>query len=95
MPSADQAGGFKVEVLIERMGAGGDGIAPGPIYVPQGLPGERLHVTIAGKRGDGALATIEDIITASPDRIAPVCAHFVQGCGGCALQHWAPAPQAA
>ncbi|MEY3731223.1 MAG: hypothetical protein RLZZ57_1979, partial [Pseudomonadota bacterium] len=84
-----------MEVLIERMGAGGDGIAPGPIYVPLGLPGERLHVDISGKRGDGDRAIIRDIITPSPDRIAPACAHFLEGCGGCALQHWAPAPQAA
>ena len=84
-----------MEVLIERMGAGGDGIAPGPIYVPQGLPGERLHVEINGKRGDGALATIHEILNPSLDRIAPACAHFLEGCGGCALQHWAPAPQSA
>ena len=84
-----------MEVLIERMGAGGDGIATGPIYVPQGLPGERLHVEINGKRGDGALATIHEILNPSLDRIAPACAHFLEGCGGCALQHWASAPQAA
>jgi 23S rRNA (uracil1939-C5)-methyltransferase len=84
-----------MEVLIERMGAGGDGIAPGPIYVPQGLPGERLQVEINGKRGDGALATIHEILNPSLDRIAPACAHFLEGCGGCALQHWAPTPQAA
>ena len=84
-----------MEVLIERMGAGGDGIAPGPTYVPQGLPGERLHVEINGKRGDGALAAIYEILTPSLDRIAPACAHFLEGCGGCVLQHWAPTPQAA
>ena len=84
-----------MEVLIERMGAGGDGIAPGPTYVPQGLPGERLHVEINGKRCDGALAAIYEILTPSLDRIAPACAHFLEGCGGCVLQHWAPTPQAA
>jgi len=71
-----------VEILIERMGAGGDGIAPGPIYVPQALPGERLHVEINGKRGDGALATIHEILNPSLDRIAPACAHFPEGCAG-------------
>ncbi len=77
------------------MGAGGDGIAPGPIYVPQGLPGEKLRVDLAGKRGDGQGAIIREVISPSPDRIAPACLHFTEGCGGCALQHWAPAPQAA
>jgi 23S rRNA (uracil1939-C5)-methyltransferase len=58
------------------------------------LPGERLEVAITGKRGDGALASIHEILNPSPDRIAPACVHFLEGCGGCALQHWAPAPQA-
>jgi 23S rRNA (uracil1939-C5)-methyltransferase len=33
-------------------------------------------------------AVLEAVLTASPDRVAPPCAHVADGCGGCALQHW-------
>ncbi|HEV2366055.1 MAG TPA: RNA methyltransferase [Caulobacteraceae bacterium] len=69
-------------LTIEAMGAKGEGIATGPIYVPLALPGERLMATVAGRRG-----ALECILQSSPERVAPVCPHFGD-CGGCALQHW-------
>ncbi len=68
------------------MGAQGDGIGPGPVFVPLTLPGERVLA-----RGDGARAEVAEIVSPSPDRVAPPCPHFGV-CGGCALQHWAHAP---
>ncbi|GGC40786.1 RNA methyltransferase [Siccirubricoccus deserti] len=76
---------------ITAIGAGGDGIAhtaAGSVFVPQALPGERVHARIAGQR-----AQVEEWLSESPDRIAPPCTHF-PACGGCVLQHWAPAPYA-
>lgn len=84
-----------MELAIERMGAGGDGVAAGPVYVPRALPGERVRVRPAGRRGDGRAAVLEEILAASPERVPPPCPHFGQGCGGCAVQHWAPSAQAA
>lgn len=84
-----------MDLVIERMGAGGDGVAAGPIYVPRALPGERVRVRVAGRRGDGEAAIVEEILAASPERVPPPCPHFDEGCGGCAVQHWAPAAQAA
>lgn len=83
-----------MDLTIERMGAGGDGVAPGPIFVPRALPGERLRVRLIGKRGEGRLAQIEEVLEPSPDRVAPPCPHFAAGCGGCAVQHWARPAQA-
>ncbi len=81
------------DVTIARLGAQGDGLVEGgpvgesvagndaePLFVPGALPGERWRIG-----GAGAPA----LLTASPDRIAPVCRHF-GACGGCKTQHMAP-----
>jgi 23S rRNA (uracil1939-C5)-methyltransferase len=76
-------------LTIARLGAQGDGIADipaGPVYVPFTLPGEVVEVAREGGR-----ARLLSILEASEDRIEPVCRHFGV-CGGCSLQHLAPAP---
>jgi 23S rRNA (uracil1939-C5)-methyltransferase len=62
----------------------------GPLHIPRALPGETVTARPAG-RGQAVLETVE---TPSPERVAPPCPHFLEGCGGCALQHWDLAPQA-
>jgi 23S rRNA (uracil1939-C5)-methyltransferase len=78
-------------LAIARIGRRGDGIAEtpaGPLYVPYTLPGETAEVDEwPGHPDRRHLVKIE---VASPQRIAAVCPHFGT-CGGCALQHWAPA----
>lgn len=74
------------DVIIDAVGAQGDGVARGPVFVPMTLPGERVSVKMDGSRGE-----VLEILEASPDRIAAACKHYGV-CGGCALQHWAPAP---
>lgn len=69
-------------MTIEAVGGEGDGIAPGPIYAPFTLPGERVRLAPGGDRRE-----VEAILMASPERVAPPCPHF-GACGGCALQHW-------
>jgi 23S rRNA (uracil1939-C5)-methyltransferase len=78
--------GPPVELAIEAMGGEGDGVAPGPVFVPFTLPGERVVA-----EGSGERRTLVEVLAPSPDRVAPPCPHFGV-CGGCALQHWAPAP---
>jgi 23S rRNA (uracil1939-C5)-methyltransferase len=79
-------------LAIARVGRRGDGIAQGPagpLYVPYTLPGETAEVDAwPGHPDRRHLVKIE---AASPQRIAAICPHFGT-CGGCALQHWAPAP---
>jgi len=77
---------------IEAIGLKGDGIARHEgerLHIPYVLPGERIRADLHAGRAD-----LAEIITASPDRIAPTCPHFGT-CGGCALQHWAPGAVAA
>jgi 23S rRNA (uracil1939-C5)-methyltransferase len=74
------------ELGIERVGAQGDGVAAGPVYVPAALPGERVRALVAGERAERV-----EVVVASPERTRPPCPHFGE-CGGCALQHWAPQP---
>jgi len=79
------------EVMIERLGARGDGIArhgDAILHVPGALPGETVRVF--RDEGSRALCDGDDAIrVASPERIAPFCP--VHGrCGGCVAQHMAP-----
>ena len=56
------------------------------VFVPLALPGEQARIRIVdGKRGY-ATAEVEEIVTASPQRIAPACPHF-GACGSCQYQH--------
>lgn len=78
-----------IELRIDRLGHRGDGIAPGPVYVPYALPGETVSAEVHGERG--RLIALQE---PSPERIEPFCPHFTR-CGGCAMQHLAvPAYQA-
>ena len=82
-----------VELVIDHIGASGDGVAEMDgkrFYVPFSVPGEQLRASIIEERGGGTVAAIEEIITPGPERIKPVCRHFGT-CGGCSLQHLAPA----
>ena len=70
------------ELVILRVGAQGDGVAEGPVYVPFTLPGERVLAKVQAGRGE-----LVELLAASGERQDPPCPHF-GACGGCALQHW-------
>jgi 23S rRNA (uracil1939-C5)-methyltransferase len=74
------------ELLIERVGAQGDGIGAGPTFVPLTLPGERVLASGLGER-----ARLIEVLRPSAERVTPPCPYFGQ-CGGCAFQHWDHTP---
>jgi len=81
------------EVVIDRIGAKGDGISQlitgETCYVSYSAPGDRLQIAYGEPRGRNVRGTIHQIIDPGPERIPPVCRHF-GACGGCALQHLSP-----
>lgn len=68
-------------LTIARLGHLGDGIAPGPVFVPMALPGEVVEGVVDGER-----MAEPKIVTPSPDRVKAPCRHY-RACGGCALMH--------
>ena len=64
------------------------------VFIAGALPGERVRYRVTKRRRALDEAALIEVLTPSPDRIAPKCAHFGI-CGGCSLQHLAPAAQIA
>jgi 23S rRNA (uracil1939-C5)-methyltransferase len=85
-PDPRPSPGPPVELLIETVGGEGDGVAPGPVFAPFTLPGERVRVQGSGERRE-----LLEVLEPSAERVEPPCPHFF-ACGGCALQHWDHAP---
>jgi 23S rRNA (uracil1939-C5)-methyltransferase len=64
------------------------------VFIAGALPGERVRFRVVKRRRHMDEAFLVDVLAASPDRVTPGCAHFGV-CGGCSLQHLAPAAQLA
>lgn len=56
------------------------------VFVPIGLPGERVRVELTEEKRNFARGNIVEVLDASPLRVAPRCIHFGV-CGGCHYQH--------
>jgi len=80
-------------LTIDHVGHHGDGVAQADgqtVYVPYTLAGEVVEaMAVPGHHPDRRRLVHVD--TASPERTLPFCPHFGV-CGGCAIQHWQPAP---
>lgn len=77
-----------MRLVIERLGHLGDGIAQGSdgaVFVAGILPGEEVEGEVQGDR-----MAAPRIVTPSPLRVRPPCAH-ARTCGGCLMQHAADA----
>jgi 23S rRNA (uracil1939-C5)-methyltransferase len=64
------------------------------IFVADALRGETVVLKRVLRRRNFDEAVLERVVQVSPDRVTPACPHF-GSCGGCALQHLAPAAQIA
>jgi 23S rRNA (uracil1939-C5)-methyltransferase len=81
--------GDLLTVDVTDLAFGGEGVARAGgyvVFVPGGVPGDRLDVRLREVRPRFARGQIEQIHTASGLRTAPPCPYFGR-CGGCRLQH--------
>jgi 23S rRNA (uracil1939-C5)-methyltransferase len=86
---ARRGGGRQVELVIEGLGARGDGFARFEgrlVFVPSTLTGDRVRVRLTGERAGDFKAEVLELLEDGPGRVEPPCPHFGT-CGGCGLQH--------
>ncbi|RPJ19299.1 MAG: class I SAM-dependent RNA methyltransferase, partial [Chloroflexi bacterium] len=83
-----QSGTFDLQ--LEKLTYGGDAmgrLADGrAVFVPFGLPGERVHIRLTEEKRGFARGELLEVLEASPHRILPRCKHFGV-CGGCHYQN--------
>ncbi|HEY2465750.1 MAG TPA: 23S rRNA (uracil(1939)-C(5))-methyltransferase RlmD [Steroidobacteraceae bacterium] len=64
------------------------------VFIEGALPSERVRFRVLKRRRQMDEAAVVEVLAASPDRAVPRCPHYGI-CGGCSLQHFAPAAQLA
>jgi 23S rRNA (uracil1939-C5)-methyltransferase len=78
-------------VVVEKVAAGGDGIAHASdgrvLFVEGGLPTEHVRVAVHTVKKDFAKGVVDEVLDASPYRVTPPCPALARGCGGCQWQH--------
>jgi 23S rRNA (uracil1939-C5)-methyltransferase len=85
----------ELEVRIEKIVAGGDGLARHEgrvVFVPGSAPGERHRARAVREKADYVRAVSLEILESSPDRRTPPCPYY-ESCGGCRLMHLRPEAQ--
>jgi 23S rRNA (uracil1939-C5)-methyltransferase len=89
-PAAGPARGDLLDVTIEKVIFGGDGLARTPqnfvIFVPFCAADERLRVRITERKAHHARAEIVEVLVPSMERVAAPCPYYGR-CGGCQYQH--------
>ena len=85
------------EAVVESLDHEGRGVTHvdgKTIFIEGALPGERVVFKPYKVKPNYEVADVERIISASAQRVTPRCPHFGV-CGGCSMQHLAPAAQVA
>lgn len=88
-PLGDCKVGDRIEVTIEDVAAGGEGVGKVNgfvLFVPTAAPGDRLEVEITTLKKKYGRARIAKILEPSRRRVKPPCPVY-ESCGGCQFQH--------
>ncbi len=86
-----------VAAQVESLSHDGRGVAHvngKAVFIEGALPGEQVLFGYITRRKRHDEGRVEKIISPSPHRVEPRCAHF-NICGGCSLQHLSPTAQIA
>lgn len=78
-----------IEALIDELGTDGRGVARvggKTVFVAGALPGEKVSLRVRKRHRHYDEADLVEVLTASPHRVEPACAHYAE-CSGCSLQH--------
>ncbi len=78
-----------VEAEIESLSHEGRGVAHidgKAVFISGALPGEKVTFIYTSQNRSHDEGKIEQVLSASPDRVEPKCEHYAI-CGGCSLQH--------
>lgn len=89
MTQENQLLGQRVNIHIERLAYGGDGVGHYKgkvIFVPWSAPGDEIKVEIVEDQPRYARGRIVKVVIPSEDRVRPRCDVFSR-CGGCQWQH--------
>lgn len=77
------------EAHVTDLGHDGRGVARvngKTVFISGALLGEQVRARLRKRHRHFDEAEVVDVITASPDRVEPLCRHFAE-CSGCSLQH--------
>ncbi|MFE9919623.1 class I SAM-dependent RNA methyltransferase [Micromonospora sp. NPDC005553] len=89
----------RVELTVDAVAPGGHCVARVDgqvVFVRHALPGERVVAEVTEVHRGFVRADAVTVLDPSPDRVEPPCPYAKPGaCGGCDLQHVAPAAQLA
>jgi 23S rRNA (uracil1939-C5)-methyltransferase len=81
--------GERLSLTIDDLAFGGEGVGRADgyvVFVPGGVPGDRVRVRLEQARSRFGRGLIEEIEAPSPHRVEAPCPYFGR-CGGCRLQH--------
>lgn len=82
--------GDELELSIDALAQGGRGIGRTPdgfvVFVPGGLPGDRVRAVVGKSKKSWAEARIDELLEPSEQRIPDTCVHGGESCPGAAWQ---------